>query len=165
MGRVCYHSMFADVSKGEYSGSPVAVKRLRGVTAGSSRYLQLTTCQHTHSPTFTQRLCREVIGWRHLIHPNILPLLGVSLVADSNCFNILTDWMPNGNLIQYTKSNPMVNRLQLVSMLVTLLQMSALNILQLSGVMSGVAYLHMLKIVHGDLKGVNPRILMRSLTR
>ena len=29
MGRVCHQSLCADVSKGEYSGSPVAIKRLR----------------------------------------------------------------------------------------------------------------------------------------
>lgn len=35
--------------------------------------------------------------------------------------------------------------------------------LQLSGVMSGVVYLHRLSIVHGDLKGVNSMFLIAFL--
>ena len=61
-----------------------------------------------------QQLCREIIGWKHLSHPNILPLLGVSVPANARSFHILTEWMPNGNVTQYTKSNPKANRLQLV---------------------------------------------------
>ena len=63
----------------------------------------------------TQRLCREIITWKHLSHPNILPLLGVSIPADAHCFRVLTQWMPNGNITQYSKSNPAANRMQLVS--------------------------------------------------
>jgi len=56
--------------------------------------------------------------------------------------------MPNGNVMQYTKSNPTANRLQL-----------------LSEVTSGVAYLHNLKVVHGDLKGANILIDDRGIAR
>ena len=61
-----------------------------------------------------QKFCREVIAWKHLSHPNILPLLGVSISADTRCLCILTEWMPNGNVMQYAISNPEENRLQLV---------------------------------------------------
>ena len=162
---VHYRSVFADVSKGKYSASPVAVKRLRVNEGGYHRVFKVPSIDSTSTrfSTFAQRFCREVIGWKHLIHPNILPLLGVYMSPDSNRFDILTDWMPNGNLVQYAKSNPEVNRLKLVSML-AIPSFAIVRLftddLQLSEVMSGVAYLHNLSIVHGDLKGVNAMFLV-----
>ena len=120
IGRVYYHGGFADVCKGEYLESPVAVKRLRmngGDYDRIFKVLLINLVDH-HYSAFSQRLCREIIGWKHLSHPNILPLLGVSMSADPHCFHILTEWMPNGNVIQYARSNPGANRLQLVSSLV-----------------------------------------------
>ena len=40
--------------------------------------------------SFTQGLCREIIGWKHLSHPNTLPLLGVSVSTDPYSFRIIT---------------------------------------------------------------------------
>ena len=34
--------------------------------------------------------------------------------ANQRSFSILTEWMPNGNVTQYAKSNPKANRLRLV---------------------------------------------------
>lgn len=121
VGPVYYHTMFADVSKGVYSGSPVAVKRLRVYKESHNNLFKVFSIQsmHTRFSTLSQWFCREVIGWRHLIHPNILPLLGVSVAANANHFDVVTEWMPNGTLMQYTKSNPEVNRLQLVSITTT----------------------------------------------
>ena len=65
----------------------------------------------------TQRFCREIIGWKRLSHPNVLPLLGVSVSTDPPSFRIVSEWMRNGNVMEYTRSNPEVNRLQLVSLL------------------------------------------------
>jgi len=76
--------------------------------------------------------------------------------ADLRCLRILTKWMPNGNVIQFAKSNPEENRLQLVSSLAVARSLLFINRAQLSEVMSGVAYIHDLGIVHGDLKGVCP---------
>jgi len=55
--------------------------------------------------TFARRLCREIISWKHLSHPNILPLFGVPVSADPCCFRILTEWMPGWNVIEYARSN------------------------------------------------------------
>ncbi|KAF9784798.1 kinase-like domain-containing protein [Thelephora terrestris] len=93
---------------------------------------------HEDTNRISKELCREIIGWKHLSHPNILPLLGVSVSLDPDSFRILTRWMINGNITEYARSNPEVNRLQL-----------------LFEVASGVAYLHKLGVVHGDLKGAN----------
>ena len=69
------------------------------------------------SLNFIQRLCREIISWKHLSHSNILPLKGVCVSVNPPCFFILSEWMPNGNVMEYTKSNPGANRLRLVSRL------------------------------------------------
>ena len=69
--------------------------------------------------------------------------------------------MPNGNMVQYTRSNPEQNRLRLVDFpTVSHDFLSLINNLQLSETVSGVIYLHELGIVHGDLKGVSVMFLM-----
>ena len=116
VGEVFCHSGFADVSDGEYLGFRVAIKRLRMNEGDSDRCFKVPSinCTQCHRSASTQQLCREIIYWKHLSHPNILPLLGVSVSADQR-YSILTMWMPGGNAMQYARSNPDANRLELVS--------------------------------------------------
>ncbi|KAF9789248.1 kinase-like domain-containing protein, partial [Thelephora terrestris] len=89
--------------------------------------------------TFDQCLkefCREAVAWRHLRHPNILPLLGVDLKPHR--LSMVSEWMDQGNINQYVKRPRGVNRLQL-----------------LVDAATGLEYMHSLTIVHGDLKGAN----------
>jgi len=53
--------------------------------------------------------------WKRLSHPNILPLLGVSVSSNPQHFRIITEWMPNGDVAEYIEANPEANRLRLVS--------------------------------------------------
>jgi len=62
-----------------------------------------------------KQLCREVLIWKRLSHPNVLPLLGVSVSKDPQYFRIISEWMPNGNVMEFIKSNPQTNRLSLAS--------------------------------------------------
>jgi len=48
--------------------------------------------------------------WKYLAHPNILPLLGVTITPPQ----LVSTWMPGGNLPEYVKENPDADRLQLV---------------------------------------------------
>ena len=48
--------------------------------------------------------------WKHLTHPNILSLLGVSMTP----FQLISDWMPGGDLPGYIEKNPNADRLKLV---------------------------------------------------
>ena len=50
VGRVHYHGGFADVSNGEYSGCPVAIKHLRMSGEGSDRVFKVvsTVLLHHH---------------------------------------------------------------------------------------------------------------------
>lgn len=116
VGQVRYYGGFAEVSDGEYLGSPVAIKCLKINEGDSDRIFKVfsTNLTYCRCSAFAQRLCREIINWKHLYHPNILPLLGVSVSTSSHCSRILTEWMPNGNVVQYACSNPEANRLRLV---------------------------------------------------
>ena len=120
VGRLHHRGGPADVSEGEYlgfPGGPVAIKCLKMNEGDSDRTFKVPLINFTcyYCSTSTKRLCREVIGWRHLTHPNILPLLGVSGSTNPHYFRILTEWMPNGDVMQYARSNPEANRLRLVS--------------------------------------------------
>ncbi|KAL0579172.1 hypothetical protein V5O48_002853 [Marasmius crinis-equi] len=84
---------------------------------------------------------REAILWRQLRHRNVLPFLGIYFLDGSRqqvC--LVSPWMEKGNLVQFLKKAPpeAVDHLSLAH-----------------DVASGLAYLHYMKIVHGDLKGLN----------
>jgi len=51
---------------------------------------------------------------------------------------MISGWTPKGNIMEFTRANPNVDRLGL-----------------LRGVTRGLMYMHDQKIIHGDLKGVN----------
>jgi len=48
--------------------------------------------------------------WRRLEHPNIVPLLGVTVVP----LQLVSVWMPGGELLGYIERNPSIDRLSLV---------------------------------------------------
>ena len=49
--------------------------------------------------------------WRRLKHSNIVPFIGVTLSP----LQIVSEWMPSGNLIAYIRSNPDADKVALVS--------------------------------------------------
>ena len=107
------------MNDGIYQGCAVAIKRLKVNEEDFDRTFKVPLPKvtiHCRS-AFTQMFCREIIAWKHVSHQHILPLLGVSISADTRCLCILTEWMTNGSVMRYTKSNPTANRLQLVSLL------------------------------------------------
>lgn len=71
---------FGDVYKATYDGSAVCVKRLH------------VTLQDDRSKA-DKMLCREAATWKHLKHPNILPLLGVTLSPHQ----LVSNWMTGGD--------------------------------------------------------------------
>ena len=48
--------------------------------------------------------------WKRLTHQNILPLLGVTITP----LQLISTWMPGGELPKYIEKNPNVDRLKLV---------------------------------------------------
>lgn len=64
--------------------------------------------------------------------------------------------MENGNVLEYTRKHPEVNRMSLVSP--TLLLRKKMNVhlaLQLVDVAQGLRYLHRVDQVHGNIRGVS----------
>lgn len=56
---------------------------------------------------------REMVAWKQLLHPNVIPFLGVSETLFA--FSIISPWLPNGNIVDYIQENQATNRLQLVT--------------------------------------------------
>ena len=59
-----------------------------------------------------QRVCKEVVTWRALRHPNVLPLIGVMMTESQ--FAMVSHWMENGNIDEFVKANPDADHLGLV---------------------------------------------------
>ena len=87
--------------------------------------------------------------WKRLKHPNILPLLGVTL----DPLQLISHWMPGGILPEYLKKNSDVDRLRLVGA-TPATSAPTHTYHQLSDIANGLCYLHSCNVIHGDLKGV-----------
>ncbi|KAF9647764.1 kinase-like protein [Thelephora ganbajun] len=114
---------FGDVWEGIYDDKRVAIKALR-------------VYKHDDVRKFRKVFYKEVVMWRRIAHPNIVPFLGVSEAHAP--LSMVSEWMPNGNVRGYVRKNPETSRLQL-----------------LLDISRGLSFLHSLEIVHGDLKGDN----------
>ncbi|KAG8957609.1 hypothetical protein FRC03_009975 [Tulasnella sp. 419] len=131
----CNYGGYADIWRGKLmrmrKERAVAIKELRIRHSATSAKAKET------EERLNMRFMREVLLWKRLKHPNIVPLLGLTLDAQSSP-TLISPWYPHGNVIQYLQSNPEADRTSLAS-----------------DVASGLTYLHSVPIVHGDLKGEN----------
>ncbi|KAF9643165.1 kinase-like protein [Thelephora ganbajun] len=118
-----YRGGYADVWKGEHRGREVAVK-------------VLVVYMTSDLDKIKRRFCKEVMTWKALRHPNLLPLLGVTM--SNNQFTMVSEWMANGNINEFVKTRRDVNRFEL-----------------LKDVTRGLIYMHGEGMIHGDLKGAN----------
>ena len=59
-----------------------------------------------------QVFCEEVVVWKRISHPNIVPFLGIS--GAHTPLSMVSEWMPNGNVRDYVGENPETSRLHLV---------------------------------------------------
>lgn len=51
--------------------------------------------------------------WKSLRHPNVLPLVGITI--SETRFAMISNWMANGNINDFVRTNPNVDRLGLAS--------------------------------------------------
>jgi hypothetical protein len=108
---------FADVSQGTYQGRRVAIKVVRVYITSDLDVILSVSLYSTWAAVpvrmnVLQGFCREGVAWKHLRHPNVLPLLGVTV---SECrFAMVSEWMENGNIIAFVERNKHVNRAELV---------------------------------------------------
>ena len=61
-----------------------------------------------------QKFYKEVIGWKSIRHPNLVPFLGVLKDRTQFRFAMVSEWMPNGNINEFVKAHRDVNRFKLV---------------------------------------------------
>ena len=54
-----------------------------------------------------QRFHCEVVGWKSVSHPNVVPFLGVSETLFPFC--IINPWFPNGDVLAYIQKNQGAN--------------------------------------------------------
>ena len=105
-----------------------------------------------------KRLFHEIVIWRRLTHPNVLPVLGISPKLFPLC--IVSEWMIDGNIMDFTLNHPEVNRLRLVRRPSFLSQSPNSQLsLKLAEVASGLQYLHSMEIIHSDLKPVSATVI------
>ncbi|QRV80227.1 Tyrosine kinase domain protein [Ceratobasidium sp. AG-Ba] len=117
---------FGDVYCGKLrDGTPVAIKAIR------HHMLVRET-----APKALKRAMREIYTWSKVKHNNVQELMGV--IVFQGCLGMVSLWMENGNLEEYLRKNPTVDRHNLCTQ-----------------VARGVSYLHNMEMVHGDLKARN----------
>ncbi|KAF9781600.1 kinase-like domain-containing protein, partial [Thelephora terrestris] len=116
----------ADVRRGTLDGITVTVKTISCYLKGSLDDPQ-------------ENAYREVIIWKNLKHPNILPLLGVD--ASILPLTTVSECMEYGNLREYLARFPNASRSNL------LLDASR-----------GLEYMHGVDCIHGDLKAFNVHV-------
>ncbi|KAJ7572902.1 kinase-like domain-containing protein [Mycena floridula] len=124
---------FADVYKGSRKGQHVCLKVLRLFTQTIEMREKLL-----------KDFCREALLWKQLDHPNVLPLLGVTIELFAPSFCLVSPWMSNGNVMQYLEQNPEFSRINAVR-----------------DIAAAIQYLHEHKplIVHADIRGTNVLVL------
>lgn len=114
-------SLLGCVYEGTLNGSKVRIRRIRIGPEQDSRKVK---------ETFHQ----VAVLSKYLAHPNILPLLCVA----TDPLELISEWMPGGDLTGYLANNPNADKFSL-----------------LSDVAEGLNYLHSCDVTHGDLKGAN----------
>ena len=89
---------------------------------------------------------------KQLEHDNILPFYGV--VTTVSDFSLVFPWYKNGNIDQYLRNNPGVDRCGLASTSKPTAYSRHLHERheQLLGAANGLLFLHSNGLVHGDLK-------------
>jgi serine/threonine protein kinase len=62
------------------------------------------------------------VTWKTLRHPNVLPLLGVTMTEDR--FAMVSEWMASGSISEFVELHADADRLKLVRILVKILILS-----------------------------------------
>jgi serine/threonine protein kinase len=97
----------------------------------------------------------ELLLWRYLRHPNIVPFMGS---CDTFGVCLVSQWMEGGTIDVYLRDHPEGDRTRYVRLMnpLSIAYHLSLMPLQVKDVVRGLAFMHSLDIVHGDLKAVRP---------
>ncbi|KAF6753020.1 kinase-like domain-containing protein [Ephemerocybe angulata] len=104
------------------------------------RVLRMYDVPEEEREVLYKKFCKEVLVWRQLKHPNVLPFLGANTESFKPRFCFLSYWMNHGSITAYLRKHPGHDRLAAVH-----------------DIVSGIDYLHHLDppVTHNDLKGAN----------
>ena len=113
---------FADVYHGTFNGSKVCIKRVRVYVQETQDNPEkalkvrhrLCCFTHPHRSWKSQDFCREAVVWKHMVHQNVVPLLGITISQQPQQFQLISDWMSGGDLSKYIRKNPDADRHGLV---------------------------------------------------
>ncbi|CAE6459303.1 unnamed protein product [Rhizoctonia solani] len=128
---VCSQHPFASGGFGD-----VYFGRLRDGTAVAIKTIRTYYQPGQQALVYNKQAAKEVYTWSKCKHPNVVQLTGLAVFRD--CVAMVSRWEENGNLLSYLSSHPSVDRCNLSV-----------------AICDGLAYLHGIDIVHGDLKGAN----------
>lgn len=107
-----------DLYHGILNGLHVVIKKSRipQELLDNSEVKSLTSHPWTSQPYIINipQVLREVVLFRQLHHPNILPFLGVCFDQRGRLDSLTTIYMKHGNIVQFLESHPSVNRLTIV---------------------------------------------------
>jgi len=111
---------FAGVSKGEYRGRPVAIKHLRIKTKDEfEKIFKVSVARGRSHCSHLYSIPRDFVGKSSFGSGCLIRISCLCwefpCLRGSQCFRIISEWMPNGDVTEYTSSNPEANRLRLVS--------------------------------------------------
>jgi len=103
-----------DLYEGTFNGSRACVKRGRVYSKdGPGKAIKVhhpDSFLHAAINEITQTLYQEAVVWKRLHHQHIVPLLGVT----SPPLQLISEWMPGGDLTEYIKKHPDTDGLNLV---------------------------------------------------
>ena len=65
-----------------------------------------------------QKFCKEVVIWKNLNHPNVLPFVGAAMATEPGRekYGIVSEFMENWDIKTFIGHNVDVNRLELVGL-------------------------------------------------
>jgi serine/threonine protein kinase len=98
------------------SGQAVAVKVVKHVGLGALRVSLVVRTDDRKTYLWNAQLhVEELTLWAHLSHPNILPFYGIFRdVSENGGICLVSPWMDNGNLHEYSRHCPQPERFRLV---------------------------------------------------
>ena len=91
---------FADVYKGTCLGEDIALKVFKYPLPSGVN--SLDSWKRSSDDRF-KNLLREIMTWRQLSHPNVLPFYGIHFLEDTleTRFCLVSPWMENGNVVEF----------------------------------------------------------------
>ena len=115
-------------------------------------------CERSTDKRHSQLLHKRAQRWKSLSHPNVSPLVGVSLTPFQ--LSLAYDLRPGGNIKEHAVSHPNVPRLSLVRKIPVTITNTPIHKLsiphsrQLLDLAEGLKHLHDLDVIHGNITTV-----------